>query len=112
MRACAPGIDIALDPGIVAGLRERKDASELDALREAGRLADEMVEWAAAQPLDGLTERELSGRMQARFLERGRPPHPDFIVATGANAALPHHETSGAPIDPGAPLLLDFGCLV
>jgi Xaa-Pro aminopeptidase len=50
--------------------------------------------------------------MQARFLEHGHPPHPDFIVATGPNAALPHHETGEAPIDARAPLLLDFGCLV
>ena len=112
MRACAPGLELELDPGIVAGLRERKNADEVAALREAGRLADEMVAWVAGQPLDGSTERRLSGRMRARFLEHGHEPHPDFIVATGANAALPHHETSDAPIDPAAPLLLDFGCLV
>ena len=93
-------------------LRERKQPDEVAALREAGRLADEMVAWVAAQPLAGLTERQLAGRMQARFLEQGHPPHPDFIVATGANAALPHHETGDTPIDPRAPLLLDFGCLV
>ena len=82
------------------------------ALREAGRLADEMAAWVATQPLDGLTERRLAGRMRARFLEHGHAAHPDFIVATGANAALPHHETGDTPIDPAAPLLLDFGCLV
>ena len=112
MRACAPGLELDLDPGIVAGLRERKSADEVAALRDAGRLADEMVAWVAGQPLEGLTERQLAGRMQARFLEHGHPPHPDFIVATGPNAALPHHETGEAPIDARAPLLLDFGCLV
>ena len=112
MRACAPELEVDLDPGIVASLRERKQADEVAALREAGRLADEMVAWVAAQPLAGLTERQLAGRMKARFLEQGHPPHPDFIVATGANAALPHHETGDTPIDPRAPLLLDFGCLV
>ena len=112
MRACAPGLELDLDPGLVAALRERKQPDEVAALREAGRLADEMVAWVAAQPLAGLTERQLSGRMQARFLEQGHRPHPDYIVATGANAALPHHETSDTPIDPRAPLLLDFGCLV
>jgi Xaa-Pro aminopeptidase len=112
MRACAPGLELDLDPGIVAGLRERKSPEEVAALRDAGRHADEMVAWVAEQPLDGLTERRLAGRMQARFLEHGHPPHPDFIVATGPNAALPHHETGDTRIDPRAPLLLDFGCLV
>ena len=112
MRACAPGLEIDLDPGIVAGLRERKQPAEVAALREAGRLADEMAAWVATQPLEGLTERRLAGRMRARFLEHGHPAHPDLIVATGANAALPHHETGDTAIDPEAPLLLDFGCLV
>jgi Xaa-Pro aminopeptidase len=112
LRSCAPGLELELDPGIVAELRERKDDAEIAALRAAGRLADEMAAWTATQPLDGLTELRLAGRMQARFLEQGHPPHPDFIVATGANGALPHHETGDAPIDPAAPLLLDFGCLV
>jgi Xaa-Pro aminopeptidase len=112
MRAQAPGLELELDPGIIAALRERKQPDEVAKLREAGRLADEMVAWAARRPLNGLTERALSGRMQARFLEHGHPPHPDFIVATGPHAARPHHETGDAPIDPTAPLLLDFGCTV
>ena len=32
-------------------------------------------------------------------------------MATGANAALPHHATGDTPIAPHAPLLADFGCL-
>lgn len=43
---------------------------------------------------------------------RGGAQPYDPIVASGPNAALPHHETGATAIDRGAPLLTDFGCIV
>lgn len=105
-----PGLDLDLDPGIVAGLRRRKAPDEIERLEEASRYADRAVEWIGSQPLAGRTERGLAGELQAWFLRAGAEPYPG-IVASGAHAALPHHETSEAPIDPAAPLLTDFGCV-
>jgi Xaa-Pro dipeptidase len=105
------GPELALDPGIVTGLRRRKAPDEIDRLAEASARADDAIDWIAAQPLAGWTERQLAGELQAWFLRHGAQPYPG-IVATGPHAALPHHETSDTPIDPGAPLLTDFGCVV
>jgi Xaa-Pro aminopeptidase len=112
LTAARPGIELALDPGILAGLRERKRPDELEHLRAAGRHADDAAAWIAAQPLGGLTERELAARLTVRFLEAGAKPYEPYIVASGPHGALPHHVTGDAPIDPAAPLLCDFGCSV
>ena len=112
LTAARPGLELALDPGILAGLRERKRPDELEHLRAAGRHADDAAAWIASQRLDGLTERELALRLTIRFLEAGADPYDHYIVAAGANGALPHHVTGETPIDPAGPLLCDFGCSV
>ena len=112
LEAVRPGLDIALDPGILAGLRERKRPDELAHLRAAGRHADAAAAWIAGRSLDGLTERELAMRLTIRFLEAGADPYEHYVVASGANGALPHHVTGETPIDPAQPLLCDFGCTV
>jgi Xaa-Pro aminopeptidase len=112
LRAARPGLELELDPGILAGLRERKRPAELEHLRAAGRHADEAAAWIAEQPLGKLSERELALRLMVRFLDAGADPYDGYVVATGAHGALPHHVTGDAPIDPDAPLLCDFGCTV
>jgi Xaa-Pro aminopeptidase len=105
-----PGLDLDLDPGIVAALRRRKEPDEIARLEEASRFADRAVEWLASRSLEGLTERQLAGEVQAWFLQAGAEPYPG-IFAVGPNAALPHHETGDTPIDTAVPLLADFGCI-
>ena len=112
VRAARPAIELALDPGILAARRERKRPHELELLRAAGRHADAAAAWIAEQPLAGRSERELALALTIRFLEAGADPYDHYIVATGANGALPHHVTGDTPIDPARPLLCDFGCTV
>jgi Xaa-Pro aminopeptidase len=112
LQAARPGLELELDLGIVAGLRRRKAADELALLRAAAREADAAVAWIAGLELAGRSELELSLELQAHFLSRGVQPYGGYVVATGANAALPHHETGDMPIAPDAPLLADLGCTV
>jgi Xaa-Pro aminopeptidase len=112
MRAARPGLDIALDPGIVAGLRRRKQPDEVELMRAAAREADAAIDWIGGLELAGRSERALALALQARFLERGVDPYGGYVIATGANAALPHHVTGDTPIAPDAPLLADLGCTV
>ena len=110
LRAARPGLELTLDPGILAGLRERKAPDELEALRAAGREADAAMEWVAGADLAGRSERWLALELQMRFLGRGVEPY-DYVIASGANGALPHHETGETAIAADAPLLTDFGCV-
>ena len=90
-----------------------------EAVREAGadalwvhREADAAMEWIAGADLDGRSERWLALELQARFLRRGVTPYSDYVVASGPNGALPHHESRETAIGAGTPLLTDFGCIV
>ena len=111
LRAARPGLDLVLDPGVLAGLRERKAPDELEHLRAAGREADAAMAWVAGADLEGRSERWLALELQMRFLRRGVEPY-DYVIASGPNGALPHHETGDTPITADAPLLTDFGCVV
>jgi Xaa-Pro aminopeptidase len=104
--------ELEVDPGIVAALRARKAADELELLLEAGRRADAAAEWLAGQDVAGRTERELDLALQAHFLQTGSEPYGPYIVATGPHGALPHHHVGETPIAPDIPLLCDFGCAV
>ena len=112
LRAGRPEVELVLDAGILAGLRERKGPDELEHLRAAGREADEAMAWIAGAELDGRSERSLALELQARFLGRGVDPYSGYVIAAGPNGALPHHETGETPIAADAPLLTDFGCSV
>jgi Xaa-Pro dipeptidase len=111
LRTVQPALELDLDPGVVAALRQRKSRDEIELLAEAGRRADEAVTWIGTLDLDGWSERRLAGELQSRFLLSGAQPY-EPIVASGPNAALPHHETGATPIARDAPLLTDFGCVV
>jgi len=107
-----PGIDIAIDDHLLGRLRELKDAQEVDALRRSGAATDETVEWVGTLDLSDMTEAQLAGRIQARYLELGHRPTPEGLIASGPNAAMPHYVAGEDRIRTDRLLLMDFGCAI
>lgn len=105
-----PGMKVDEDPGILSGMRERKEPDEVDLIRKSGTLTDEMVSWVGTQDLNNMTERQLAGKIQARYLELGYEPSPHGLIATGERAAMPHYVAGDIPIETDRLLLMDFGC--
>ena len=99
---CRPA-SLALEP-----LRAIKDARELERLAIAGEHADRVVEATADALRPGLTERQVARQILDRFEELG-DTDPWAIVATGPNAALPHHFPSDRKLENGDVVLLDLG---
>ena len=99
MQACAPGLEIDLDPGSSPGCAS---ASPRRRSPRCAKPGGSRTRWSRGPPSSRSTgSRSAGSRPHAGALPRaGHPPHPDFIVATGPHAALPHHETGAAPIDP------------
>ncbi len=91
-------------------LRAVKDDQEQATLAEAVRIGDEAFVSATAEVEAGVTERALARRIDDELVARGAdgPAFPT-IVASGPNAARPHHTPSGRQIATGEPVIIDMG---
>jgi Xaa-Pro aminopeptidase len=99
--------------GLVEGLRRRKDAGEVDRIESACRIADEALARVRPQLSAGATEVEFGRVLDFQMRELGASgPSFETIVASGPNAAKPHHRPGGSTIGRGAPIVIDFGALV
>ena len=104
-----PEMEVDQDPGLLAGLRERKEPEEVELIRRSGAVTDETVSWVGTLDLETLTERQLACKIQARYLELGYQPLPHGLIATGKNTAMPHYVGAEVPIYTDRLLLMDFG---
>jgi len=94
---------------VLAELRMRKSAAEVEALARAGAAID----WVHAQVpgllRPGRTEREVGRDIAALILEAGHVSADFVIVASGPNGASPHHEVSDRVLALGDPVVVDIG---
>jgi D-alanyl-D-alanine dipeptidase len=103
--------DAAFSPAsaVLGHLRAVKDEHELNTLRRAGRAADETFRQIVALPFQGRSEEDV-GHDLAELLVRNGHVRADFtIVASGPNAASPHHEPGRRTILPRDAVVMDFG---
>lgn len=94
---------------VMRALRIRKDPDEVGALRRAAAAADRVAEALATEKVAGRTEREVSRWISDALLAEGCERVNFAIVASGPNAASPHHEPGAREIAPGDALVCDFG---
>lgn len=93
-------------------LRAVKTPEEVELLREALRMTDEAFVAAEARARAGMTERELAD-IVAEELKRAGSEGESFptIVASGPNAAKPHHAPGDRVMQEGEPVIIDMGAL-
>jgi len=94
---------------VTGPLRVVKGADEIEALRAAARIVDEIAAVMRDRPFAGRTEREVHRELVERMLDGGHERANFAIVAGGPNAASPHHEPTDRVISPGEVVLCDFG---
>lgn len=87
-----------------------KQPFEIDRIRAAQRLTEEVFSQLLDWIRPGLTEREIAAEIVYRHLRKGAE-HMSFepIVASGPNSALPHAGPTDRILEKGDVLLLDFG---
>ena len=98
---------------ILHAMRLRKDAAELDRLRQACRISAEAHERVRALVQPGQNEAEVRANLEQHFLASGSRgfAYPS-IVAGGDNACILHYTANNAPLNDGDLLLIDAGCSV
>ncbi len=92
--------------------RQVKDDSELASIRGACDIVVQTFEELLPYVEVGKSEAEIAAELVYLMQSKGATG-PSFkpIVASGPNAALPHHETGGRRLQEGDFLLIDFGAL-
>ena len=77
---------------LINQMRICKDSCELELLKKAGQLADEVMDCALREIRPGITEKQLAGIIEKQILALGADsiPTPN-IVSSGPNCSRPHH---------------------
>jgi len=95
---------------LVEAPRAVKDAFEIGCLRRAAAGLGTVAEAAFEAVAPGVEEREVAGVIEAALRAAGyERPAFDTIVASGPNAALPHHRAGSRRLAIGDLVVLDFG---
>jgi Xaa-Pro aminopeptidase len=99
--------------GLVESIRAVKDTDELALITEAVAVCDSAFEKVAAKMQVGMTETEIAWELEKAMRENGSGVLPfDIIVASGPNAAKPHHQPTNRPIAAGESVIIDMGANV
>jgi len=96
---------------VTAPIRSVKEPAEVEALRAAGAAVDRIVAdlQAGVVPLAGRTEADVAAEIGRRIIDEGHHTVNFVIVASGPNAASPHHEPGDRVIAEGENVLFDIG---
>jgi Xaa-Pro aminopeptidase len=112
-RLSESGVELRPTRSVVESLRAVKDADELGAIRRSAALLTVAFERFAAEPVVGRTEAELAWAMERTIRELGAEAVSfEPIVASGPNAARPHHHPDARAVEAGELLLVDAGAVV
>jgi Xaa-Pro aminopeptidase len=96
-------------PDIVEAARRTKDNSEVMAITKAGKIAAKALDHALKKMKPGITETELAGIIELEMRKLGAKVSFDTIVAFGANASEPHHNSGKTKLKKNDTVLIDFG---
>jgi Xaa-Pro aminopeptidase len=109
LQAALPAASFAPADPVVGRIRAVKDAEELSALREAGAAADEAFRQICTAGFLGRTELDVAADLADLLVQTGHGRADFTIVASGPNAASPHHSAGDRTISAGDAVVLDFG---
>ena len=108
-----PDAELVATGGLVESQRLIKDAGEVARIQAACAMADAALEAVRHRLGEGATEAEVALELEWQMRGLGAEgPSFETIVASGPNAAMPHHQAGARRIVEGDLVVLDFGALV
>ena len=106
-------VELVRAGGLVEAERAVKEPAEVEAIRVAASLVDDIYAWLFENGIVGRTEREVARALEEEMRRRGaRAPSFPSIVASAEHGALPHAEPRDVEIVPGVLVTLDLGAEV
>jgi Xaa-Pro aminopeptidase len=106
----ATTVTLVSTEGVVEQVRMVKDASEIETLREAGRLISRVTREVLPTIRAGQSERDVALLIDTAMRRHGFERAAfDTIVAAGPNGALPHAHPGERKLTEGDLVVLDFG---
>jgi Xaa-Pro aminopeptidase len=106
------GAELVPTTGLVAKLREQKDADEIERMTRAASITDQAYRLLAQERFTGRTEREMAWRMDTLMVELGgERPAFETIVSSGANSAQPHGRPTDRVIEANETVIVDAGTI-
>ncbi|HKA85981.1 MAG TPA: Xaa-Pro peptidase family protein [Acidimicrobiales bacterium] len=108
-----PDAKLVPTTGLVEALRLVKDAGEVARIEAACGMADAALAAVRHRLGEGPAEAEVALELEWQMRRLGaEAPSFETIVASGPNAAMPHHRAADRRIAEGDLVVLDFGALV
>jgi Xaa-Pro aminopeptidase len=108
-RDALPGVRQELASAALRGLRISKTPAEVAALRAAGEAIDRVHAQVPGWLRPGRTERQVAADIADAIIQEGHARVDFTIVASGPNAASPHHEVSDRALRHGDAVVVDIG---
>jgi Xaa-Pro dipeptidase len=111
LKAAAPEADYPDASEALGSLRLCKDASEVEKMRQAVKIAQDGLKATLPLIKIGMTEREIASELVMQLLRHGSDSEMPFapIVSSGPNSANPHASPSERKLQPGDMLVVDWG---
>lgn len=96
---------------MIASLRSIKDRAEIDAMKQAVRMAQDALKATLPLARIGMSEKELANELVVQLLRQGSDPALPFspIVSSGPNGANPHARPSERKLSAGDLVIIDWG---
>ncbi len=109
----ALGVKLQNVDDVLAARMEKKDERELSCIARACEIAEDAFLQLLPQIQEGMTETEVAALLEYLMRKNGAQGLSfETIVAFGAHAAVPHHQTGDTKLRFGDEILIDFGCRV
>jgi Xaa-Pro aminopeptidase len=110
MQKAMPQVEWSGVNGVIENLRAVKDADELALTRKTIDLAEDGLRYLLSILQPGLTEKYAAWELEKYLRSHGADALSfDTIVASGPNAALPHHHPGERVIQADEPITIDWG---
>ncbi len=109
LRDALPAARQGLASAALRSMRIRKSAAEVAALAEAAEAIDRVQARVPGWLSPGRTELAVAADIADAIVAEGHARADFTIVASGPNAASPHHGASGRMLAPGDAVVVDIG---